>query len=229
MTTVAVLPVKRLGEAKQRLGDALGAVERRALAEAMVGDVLDALTGAAAVDAIVVVTGEPAAVALAAAAGAATVADPDDAGHVRAARRGVTWALQHGATRALLVPGDCPALDPDEIDGLLAAASGADRAAGSARGRAGGEVIVVPDRHGTGTNALVLTPPDAIVPSFGPGSRARHEQAAGAAGARARVAEPPSLLLDVDTPDDLDALRAALGRRPGGAVRTRAVLAGLAP
>jgi 2-phospho-L-lactate/phosphoenolpyruvate guanylyltransferase len=235
MTTVAVLPVKRLDEAKQRLGDALGAEGRRALAEAMVGDVLDALTGAAAVDAIVVVTGEPAASALAAAAGAATVADPDDAGHVRAARRGVTWALEHGAARALLVPGDCPALDPDEVDGLLTGASGlrpgAGQAAGGApeRARAGGEVIVVPDRHGTGTNALVLTPPDAIVPSFGPGSRARHEEAARVAGARVRVAEPPSLLLDVDTADDLAALRTALGRRTGGAARTRAVLAGLAP
>jgi 2-phospho-L-lactate/phosphoenolpyruvate guanylyltransferase len=220
MTTVAVLPVKRLDEAKQRLGDALDAVQRRALAEAMVGDVLDALTGAAAVDAIVVVTGEPAALDLAAAAGAATVADPDDAGHVRAARRGVTWALAHGATRALLVPGDCPALDPGELDGLLA---------GGAREGAGGEVVVVPDRHGTGTNALVLAPPDAIVPSFGPGSRARHEKAALLAGARVRVAEPPTLLLDVDTADDLAALRAALGRRAGGARRTRAVLAGLAP
>ncbi len=222
MTTVAVLPVKRLGGAKQRLGDALDAAGRRARAEAMVGDVLDALTAAAAVDAIVVVTGEPAALALAAAAGAATVADPDDAGHVRAARRGVTWALEHGAARALLVPGDCPALDPGDIDGLLA--GGARR-----RARAGREVVVVPDRHGTGTNALVLAPPDAIVPSFGPGSRARHEEAARVAGARVRVAEPPSLLLDVDTADDLAALRAALGHRAGGAARTRALLGGLAP
>ena len=187
----------------------------------MVGDVLDALTGAAAVDAIVVVTGEPAALALAASAGAATVADPDDAGHVRAARHGVAWALEHGAARALLVPGDCPAMDPGEIDELLA---GTAREPG-----AGAEVVVVPDRHGTGTNALVLAPPDAIDPSFGPGSRVRHEDAARAAGARVRVAEPPSLLLDVDTADDLAALRAALGRRAGGAPRTRAVLERLAP
>ena len=109
MTTVAVLPVKRLGEAKQRLGDALDGDARRGLAEAMAGDVLDTLTRTPGVDAIVVVTGEPMAMRLATAAGARIVADPDDAGHVPAARRGVKWALRHGATRALLVPGDCPA------------------------------------------------------------------------------------------------------------------------
>jgi 2-phospho-L-lactate guanylyltransferase len=89
--------------------------------------------------------------------------------------------------------------------------------------------VIVPDRHGTGTNALVLAPPDAIAPSFGAGSFARHTALARTAGARVRVAEPRSLCLDVDTPGDLAALRAALAERPGGARRTRAVLDRLAP
>ena len=88
-------------------------------------------------------------------------------------------------------------------------------------------VTIVPDRHGTGTNALVLTPPGAIAPSFGPGSRARHEAAAEAAGAEWRIAEPPSLTLDVDTADDLAVLRAALDARTGGAAYTRGMLARL--
>ena len=88
-------------------------------------------------------------------------------------------------------------------------------------------MTIVPDRHGTGTNALLLTPPDAIEPSFGPGSRARHEAAAAAAGAECRIAEPPSLALDVDTADDLAALRAALDARTGGAAHTRGLLARL--
>src|SRR5918992_1319244 len=74
--------------------------------------------------------------------------------------------------RALLVPGDCPALDPDELDALL-------------RGFGGADVVIVPDRHGSGTNALLLTPPTVIAPAFGPGSFARH--AARAAGAGAMV------------------------------------------
>jgi 2-phospho-L-lactate guanylyltransferase len=89
------------------------------------------------------------------------------------------------------------------------------------------DVVIVPDRHGTGTNALLLAPPDAIHPSFGPGSRERHEQAATASGARWRIAEPRSLVLDVDTAEDLAALRAALGARTGGAAHTRGLLARL--
>jgi 2-phospho-L-lactate guanylyltransferase len=85
-------------------------------------------------------------------------------------------------------------------------------------------VVIVPDRHGTGTNALLLRPPDAIVPSFGDGSFARHVAGAEAASGPPRVAELPSLVLDVDTPGDLAALREALSARSAGAVRTRAVL-----
>ncbi len=79
-------------------------------------------------------------------------------------------------------------------------------------GRAG--VVIVPDRHGAGTNALLLSPPDVIEPSFGPGSFARHAARAHAAATVVRVAEVRSLGLDVDTPDDLEALRAALGSPP---------------
>ena len=68
-------------------------------------------------------------------------------------------------------------------------------------------MTIVPDRHGTGTNALLLAPPDVIAPAFGQGSCARHRAAAEASGARVAVAEVASLALDVDTPDDLDALR----------------------
>jgi 2-phospho-L-lactate guanylyltransferase len=84
--------------------------------------------------------------------------------------------------------------------------------------------VIVPDRHGTGTNALLLAPPGALAPSFGEGSFARHVALARAAGAALEVAEIRSLGLDVDTPGDLAALRAALAQRPGGAPRTRAAL-----
>ena len=89
----------------------------------------------------------------------------------------------------------------------------------------GPEVVIVPDRHGTGTNALLLTPPDVIEPSFGDDSRARHERLAQEAGATVRVAEIASLMLDVDTPEDLDALAEALADSPRAtAVYTRDAL-----
>ena len=78
--------------------------------------------------------------------------------------------------------------------------------------------MIVPDRHGTGTNALLLTPPDVIEPAFGPGSFARHRAVGGGHG----PASPnlPSLTLDIDTPEDLATLLAGSAAAP----RTRALL-----
>jgi 2-phospho-L-lactate/phosphoenolpyruvate guanylyltransferase len=209
LRTAAVLPVKSFGLAKQRLGNAFP--DRPTLAEAMVGDVLAALARVPGLDDVIVVTAEPAAARAARAAGAHVVHDPEEAGQSAAAARGIAAAVERGADRALLVPGDCPALAPAEVAALLERTAPA---------------VIVPDRHGTGTNALLLTPPDAIAPAFGPGSFARHSALA---GGRAEVCEVPSLGLDVDTPDDLAALRAALGAHAGGASRTRALLDEQAP
>jgi 2-phospho-L-lactate/phosphoenolpyruvate guanylyltransferase len=215
--TAAVLPIKSFSRAKQRLGDAVGAEQRRDLAAAMAADVLAALAAVPEIRDVVVVTAEPLAARAAEAAGATVVDDPDEAGQSAAAGRGIDTVLGRGAERALLVPGDCPALDPDEVGRLLA--------------RAGDppHVVIVPDRHGSGTNALLLTPPEAVPPSFGAGSFARHAARARAAGATVKVCELPSLGLDVDTPGDLEALRAALAARPRAAARTRAVLERLVP
>jgi 2-phospho-L-lactate guanylyltransferase len=86
----------------------------------------------------------------------------------------------------------------------------------------------VPDRHDTGTNGLLLTPPDAIAPSFGPGSFRRHRALADGAGALCQVQRPPSLLLDIDTGEDLAVLRERLAGEAGsGAPRTRQLLGSL--
>ena len=197
MTTVAVLPVKRFDRAKQRLSSGLAGTSREVLAEAMLRDVLGALTRVRSLYAIVVVTREPRAQALARAHEALIVADEEEAGQSAAASLGVNRALEFGAERVLMVPGDCPALDAAEVQGLI-----------SGQGDSPA-VTIVPDRHGTGTNALLLAPPDVIAPAFGPGSCARHEAAGEASGAHVTVADVASLALDVDTPDDLDALRGA--------------------
>jgi len=216
--TLAVLPVKSFGRAKQRLGEAVGADQRRALAHAMAGDVLEALAGVEGLEGVIVVSAESLGDDLAAASSnrrrfaraIELVHDPEEAGQSAAALRGVRAAVERGTERVLLVPGDCPALEPEEVAELLA-----DRHAG---------VVIVPDRHGAGTNALLIAPPEALEPAFGPGSFARHAALAHAAGARVRIGRLPSLELDVDTPGDLAALRAALAGRSGGAPRTRALL-----
>jgi 2-phospho-L-lactate guanylyltransferase len=214
MDTVAVLPIKTFSRAKHRLSAAVEPPGRRELAEAMVGDVLEALAAVSGLDGVIAVTAEPRAADAARRAGARVVHDDREAGQSAAAAMGVAAAAEQGAARVLLVPGDCPALDPGEVGALLARE---------------GQVVIVPDRHGAGTNALLLAPPGAIEPAFGPGSFARHAALAREAGVSARVAALPSLELDVDTPDDLQALRSALAARPGGATRTRALLESLLP
>jgi 2-phospho-L-lactate guanylyltransferase len=220
--TLAILPVKSFGRAKQRLGDAVGAEQRRALARAMATDVLEALGRVIGLDGVIVVSAESLVEDLEPAVwkgrrfarGIERVHDPEEAGQSAAARRGVRAAVERGAERVLLVPGDCPALEPHEVSELLA------------EPRPG--VVIVPDRHGTGTNALLIAPPEALEPAFGSGSFARHAALARAAGARVRIGRLPSLELDVDTPGDLAALRVALAGRSGGSPRTRALLDGIA-
>jgi 2-phospho-L-lactate guanylyltransferase len=219
MRTAAVLPVKRFARAKQRLGASVADPLRLALARAMVDDVLLALAQTAAIELMIVVTREPLAAAAASRQGAAVIEDEAESGQSAAVTLGVRRALAEGFERVLCVPGDCPALDPAELEDLLSAPA-------SPTGVTGAEprVVVLPDRHGSGTNGLLLTPPDAILPAFGPGSCERHRRLALAAGIACRVEPLPSLLLDVDTGADL----AALGERLAGygerASHTRALL-----
>jgi len=207
----AVLPVKRFDAAKRRLAAGLDGERRRELAGAMVGDVLEAIGAARTIERTIVVSGDPIAQELAAEAGAEVVPDPADGGHVQAAQAGIARAEVEGEGTVVLLPGDCPLLDPRELDRLLT-------------GVPERYVAVVPDRHGTGTNALVLSPPDAIVPAFGEGSCARHVEAARAAGIPFGVEELASLGLDLDTPADVVALTTKLMSSPGRARRTAKVL-----
>jgi len=211
LKATAVLPVKRFDAAKQRLAAGVDEGRRRELAAAMVADVLDAIGEARSIERLIVVTGDPIAQELAANAGAEVVPDPEDAGHVQAAQAGIARAEAEGAERVALLAGDCPLLDPRELDRLLT-------------GVPGSYVGIVPDRHGSGTNALLLSPPSAIVPAFGEGSRARHVEAARQAGIPFGIEELPSIELDLDTPGDVIALQRELERRPKRARRTAKAL-----
>jgi 2-phospho-L-lactate guanylyltransferase len=189
VSTFAVLPVKSFGGAKSRTG--LDETRRAALVESMAADVLRALAEVRCLAGVLVVTREPRIAALA----EHVVPDPEEAGHSQAALLGIDEAVRRGAKRVLLVPGDCPLMDPTEVEALLDFVDPTPPT-----------LTIVPDRHGTGTNALVLHPPTVIEPSFGPGSCARHAVIGRAAGARVHVRHVPSLAFDVDTPADVAAL-----------------------
>jgi 2-phospho-L-lactate guanylyltransferase len=218
MRTAAILPVKHFSRAKQRLGATVSDPLRLELAQAMVGDVLTALRDCSAIDRTIVVTREPTVARAAAYIGAIVLDDTAEDNQSAAVALGLQRAGTDGIERALCVPGDCPALDPRELEELL-----------NAEETDTSSVVIMPDRHGTGTNGLLLTPPGAIAPSFGPGSCERHLELAQAAGLPCRIARPSSLLLDIDTGEDLAALRERLlADLPDGgwcgAPRTREVL-----
>ena len=211
MRTLAILPIKSFSQAKQRLRSELSEADRRALVDSMFSDVLVALRRVSELEGIIVVSGDRVAQRIAQGYGA-TVVEDDERGHNSAVGEGIRTALEDGIERVLLVPGDCPLLDPKEIEELLNHRAG-ERSA-----------LIGPDRHGTGTNALLLTPPGVLAPSFGPDSCRRHMADAAMAGVPAEVVEVPCLAIDVDTPDDLDALQQQLADSRGGAAHTRGML-----
>jgi 2-phospho-L-lactate guanylyltransferase len=199
MRTIAILPIKRFGAAKQRLAGQLGNGARQALVQAMFQDVLASLRRVEGLDAIAVVTGNATAARAAHGEGVTVLEDSEESGHNEAAGVGIAYAVEHDFDRVLLVPGDTPLLEAGELEALLS------ETAADVTG-----LVVVPDRHGDGTNALLIAPPAALAPSFGPGSRARHERLAADAGLSCQVSPLPSLAVDVDTPEDLDELAALL-------------------
>jgi 2-phospho-L-lactate guanylyltransferase len=206
--TAAILPVKSFDAAKQRLSSLLGSGSRQALAQAMFQDVLGALRKAEGLESIVIVASEPSVEF--AAEDVVLIEDEIRDGQSPAAKTGIAWALEAGFERVLLVPGDTPLIAAAEIDALLA--------------NAPEEIVIVPDRHETGTNGLLLRPPAVIEPSFGPDSLARHVAAAEAAGVAHRIERVPSLMFDVDTSDDLAVVAEAIEASHAIAPRTRGAL-----
>ena len=193
MKTIGILPVKSFAAAKTRLAADLGVPQPEA-AEEMAAGVLRELC-ASSLDAVIVVTRERRVEDLAAEAGAELVEEDELRGHSAAAALGIRRALELGAERVLLAAGDCPLLTAADVDALLARHDGPG-------------VVILTDRHGTGTNGLLLAPPAAIPPSFGMGSRERHAELAHRAGVDWVVEEIPAFAFDVDTADDLDAVNA---------------------
>jgi len=194
--TVAIVPIKALTAAKSRLAAALDPTARAALTLRALGNVLAALD-TPGIAAWVVVTPDEAVLRAAEAAGAIGLRQAGE-GLNEGLAQGRTWAVAAGAEALLIVLGDLPLLARPDVEALLELA---DRP---------GVAVFAPDRHGLGTNALLLRPPDALPFAFGVGSLARHRAAAAARGLAPRWYDAPGTALDLDTPADLAALDAIL-------------------
>lgn len=188
---VAVVPVGTLDGAKSRLGETLDAEERRDLATRLLNSTLAAALATPGIDEVLVVTPDDEVRQLAARAGARPIRQRSQGLNVglREARDEV---LAAGADALLVVPIDLPLISPDALEALLAPLDDPSRPL----------VVLVPDRHGRGTNALLVAPPDAIEFGFGGDSRRAHAACAADAGARYVELDGP-LSLDLDTPADL--------------------------
>ena len=208
--TWALVPIRGLATAKTRLGPDLDPARRRSLVEAMLRRTLAATRDARSIAGTIVVTKDPDVAGLAQAHGAIGLVE-HLAGLNEAIDAARSLAVARGATAVLVLPADIPGVSPGAIDALTGEAVTAIAAEPPGRGL----VALVADRHGRGTNALLLSPPAIAAPRFGEASRAAHRGAAEAAGARWLELDGP-LALDVDTPADLLLAAASLA---GGSQR----------
>jgi 2-phospho-L-lactate guanylyltransferase len=197
--TWAVVPIRGLRTAKTRLGADLAPEAREALVAEMLRRTLVATRDSTAIAGTIVVTLDPAAARLAKSHGAIGLVERVP-GLNEAIHAGRSLAAARRATAVLVLPADLPRVTAAALSQLIDASREA--ADGAVERGLRGLVTLVPDRHGEGTNALLLSPPAVIEPAFGIESRAAHRTAALAAGATYREIGGP-LGLDVDTRADL--------------------------
>lgn len=192
----AVLPVKSLQDAKQRLAGVLTARERQELFRAMLEDVLSVLAASPGLAGCLVVTGDPEARRLAARYGTRVLAAADR-GHTAASSLGAATLASDGVSGMVQVPADLPLVTPEDIGALL-----------QAHGEAPA-VTLSPSRDERGSNAVASSPPDLLRLHFGDDSFLPHLRRARNLGIEPQIVRRPGLALDIDTPDDLAAFLAA--------------------
>jgi 2-phospho-L-lactate/phosphoenolpyruvate guanylyltransferase len=195
MTLWAIVPVKPLRRGKSRLAGALSEDERTELNRMLLENTLKTFSDLKEVEEVLVISRDPQALTIARNHGARTVRE-DGQPELNTALKRATVVAQVYATRGVLVlPADLPLVSRDDILTLI--------------GRAGEPpvVVIAPDRHGSGTNALLISPAGLIEYDFGENSFQRHCQRAKDAGARLEIVDLPTLGLDLDLPEDLELVR----------------------
>lgn len=194
MTLWAIVPVKPLSRGKSRLAAALNEQERSKLNEDLLAHTLQTLSEIKEFEQVLVVSRDTHALTIARNHGARTVRE-DGKPHLNTAlTRATVVAKVYGTSSVLVLPVDLPLLTRDDVLALLEKADQPP------------VVVIAPDRHQRGTNAMLVSPAGLIEYDFGDDSFQRHCDAARKAGARLEVVNLPSLALDLDVPEDLDEL-----------------------
>ncbi len=192
MTLWAIVPVKPLRRGKSRLANVLTQDERTDLNSKLLAHTLDTLNMIPEIEHVLVVSRDPAALALARDHGARTVQENGESHLNIALTRATVIAKKYSTRGVLIIPADLPLITPEDIRSMV------DRVKNPP------VVVVAPDRRREGTNALLICPAGLIDYEFGPGSFQRHCESARQAGARLEICELSSLALDMDLPEDLE-------------------------
>ncbi len=188
----ALVPLKLLAQAKQRLAPQLNPEQRQQLVLAMAADVLEALRTSQRVEHILLISRNSEAKALARSCNAEIFAETEDADLPHALVQAIAYASDQNATGVCIIPADAPLIRASDVDQLLCEHH---------------VCSVVPDAQLSGTNALVLSPPQVLEPIFDGRSFVPHVQAAVASGLPVRIFATPRFSLDIDTPEDLQTLQ----------------------
>lgn len=198
----AVLPIKELAGAKQRLASRLTPGQRQSLAAIMAEDVLEALAAVPQLAGILVVTLDPMATALAHRYGARVVTDGARDGHTGAVNAGARLLVREGREGMIAVPGDIPRISAAEVSAALAAHGAAPA------------FTIVPAHDDLGSNAVLCSPPNAVPLRFGEDSFFPHLDAARRCGIAPSVVRQPGIAMDIDHPADLVAFLRMEPRTP---------------
>ena len=200
MSVAAVVPVKDLWGTKSRLTPILDPAGRAGLTLYMMGRVISALCDAGVED-VCVISPDRLVLHKAREQGAAAVGQ-ESRGLNPALEEGRRWAVERGATALLVLPADLPLLEAEDVWAVI---SGSEEEPSA---------VISPDAARTGTNALLLRPPDAIPFAFGPGSFDEHRRTAQELGVPMAICERPHLAFDLDTKEDLARIKTVEGLSP---------------
>ena len=195
MTLWAIVPVKPLRRGKSRLAGVLTEDERSDLSRTLLQHTLETLTKLKEVEEVLVVSRDPQVLTIARNYGARTVRE-DGQPDLNTALKRATVIAQVYATRGVLVlPADLPLISREDARVLVERASDPP------------VVVIAPDRHQKGTNALLISPAGLIEYQFGENSFQRHCNLVKKAGVRLEIVNLPSLGLDLDSPEDLEIIK----------------------
>jgi 2-phospho-L-lactate/phosphoenolpyruvate guanylyltransferase len=192
MSLWAIVPVKTLRRGKSRLAGVLTEDERKHLIQTLLTNTLRTLATVPDISQTLVVSSDSAALAMARDLGARTVQEDGTPELNMALRRATVVAKVYATDGVLVLPADLPLLRAEDIRTILLHAYPPP------------VVIIVPDRHRDGTNALFTSPAGLIKYSYGPGSFKKHCDSAKEIGARLEICELPDVALDLDLPEDLE-------------------------